>query len=65
MIKQISKTEAIKAKMQAQGKVSYLDKPKHVTAIIAMNEQLKAVRREYQVKDRDSQITASNVILTS
>ena len=65
MIKQISKTEAIKAKMQEQGRVSYLDKPEHITAIMDMNERLKAVRREFQVKDRDSQITASNVILTS
>ena len=51
--------------MQEEGKVSYLDKPDHITAIIAMNEQLEAVRREFQVKDRNSQNTALNVILTA
>jgi hypothetical protein len=30
-----------------------------------MNEQLEAVRREFQVKDRNSQITAATVILTA
>jgi hypothetical protein len=65
MIKKISKTEEIKAQMKAENKVSYLDKPQHIAAIVAMNDQLEAVRREYQVKDRNSQITASKVILTA
>jgi hypothetical protein len=65
MIKKISKTEAIKAKMEQECKVTYLDKPEHIAAIIAMNDQLEASRREYHVKDRNSQITASTVILTA
>jgi len=65
MIKKISKTETIKAKMDQEGKVTYLDQPKHVQAILAMNEQLETVRREYQAKDRNSQITAATVILTN
>jgi len=65
MIKKISKTEAFKAKMKQEGKVTYLDKPNHIAAIVAMNEQLEAVRREFQVKDRNSQITAATVILTA
>ena len=65
MINKISKTEAIKAKMKQEGKVTYLDQSKHIAAIVAMNEQLEAVRREFQVKDRNSQITAATVILTA
>ena len=65
MINKISKTEAIKAKMKQEGKVTYLDQPKHIAAIVAMNEQLEAVRREFQVKDRNSQIAAATVILTA
>jgi hypothetical protein len=65
MIKKISKSEEIKAKLKEGGYVSYLDKPEHVAAIVAMNEQMEVVRREYQVKDRNSQISAANVILTS
>ncbi|MDP3453195.1 MAG: hypothetical protein Q8R90_09595 [Bacteroidales bacterium] len=65
MITKISKTEAIKARMKREGKVEYLDKPKHFAAIVAMNEQLEAVRRDFQIKNINSQITASTVILTS
>ena len=65
MINKISKTEAIRAKMRMEGKVTYLDQPNHIAAIVAMNEQLESVRREYQVKDRNSQTSASTVILTA
>ena len=65
MIKKISKTEQIKAKMKAAGQVTYLDQPAHIDAIVAMNGQLAVVRREYQVKDSNSQTTASKVILTA
>jgi hypothetical protein len=65
MIKKISKTEAFKAKMKQEGKISYLDKPKHIDAISLMNDQLEVVRREFQMKDRNSQITATTVILNA
>jgi hypothetical protein len=65
MIKKISKTEEIKAKLKEDGKTSYLDKPEHVDAIVAMNEQMEFVRREFQVKDRNSQTSSASVILTS
>jgi len=64
MIKRINKTEAFKARMKQEGKVTYLNQPQHITAIVAMNKQLEATRREYQVKDRNSQLTAASVILT-
>ena len=65
MITKISRTEAIRAKMKLEGKVTSLNAAKHISAITTMNLQLEAVRREYQVKDRNSQITASTVILTA
>jgi hypothetical protein len=65
MIKKISKTETFRAKMKKEGKVTFLDKPEHIAAIVAMNEQLETVRREYQAKDRNSQINAIKVILTA
>jgi hypothetical protein len=65
MIKKISKTEVIKAKMRENGQVTFLDHPEHIAAIVEMNDQLEEVRREYQVKDRNSQISASQVILTA
>jgi len=65
MIKKVSRTEEIKAKLKGEHKVFYLDKPGHLAAIVAMNEQMEIVRREYQVKDRKSQISAADVILTA
>ncbi|ACF44944.1 hypothetical protein [Pelodictyon phaeoclathratiforme] len=64
MMKKISKTDDINARLERDGKVTVLDKKEHIEAIIAMNKQLEAVRREYQIKDRKSQITAANDILT-
>jgi hypothetical protein len=64
MMKKISKTDDINARLERDGKVTVLDKKEHIEAIIAMNKQLEAVRREYQIKYRKSQITAANVILT-
>lgn len=65
MIKKISKTDAFKDKMKRDGNVTCLDQPKHVAAIVAMNKQLEAARREFQMKDQNSQLTATRVILTA
>ncbi|TCC94172.1 hypothetical protein EZ428_05175 [Pedobacter frigiditerrae] len=65
MIKTLSKTSQIKDKLKMDGKVSYLDKPEHLHAIIAMNEEMESVRREYHIKDRNSQNSASHMILTA
>jgi hypothetical protein len=64
MLKEISKTDKINQRLLDEKKVTILDEPKHLEAIRAMNIQMDQVRREYQVKDRKSQITAANVILT-
>ena len=45
--------------------MSYLDKPAHLDAILKMNDELENVRREYKVKEKNSQTSASNVVLTS
>lgn len=65
MITKISRKEAIRAQMKKEGKVTILDQAQHIAAISTMNKQLETVRREYQVKDRKSQSTAANVILTA
>jgi hypothetical protein len=64
MLKEISKTEAINERLMKENKVTILDEPRHLEAIRAMNIHMDQVRREYQVKDRKSQITAAKVILT-
>ena len=42
-----------------------LDKEVHVKAVTAMNESLENVRREFQIKDRESQRNAALVTLTA
>lgn len=51
--------------MRQEGKVTALNEPQHIIAITVMNSQLESVRREYQVKDRNSQTAAATVILTA
>jgi len=61
MITTINRTKEIEAKL----KTEYLDSPHHIQAIKKMNEEMEEVRREYKVKDKNSQTSASNVVLTA
>lgn len=65
MIKKISKTEEIKKQLNNDGKVSYLDSPEHIEAIVKMNKEMEEVRREYKEKETNSQISAATVVLTA
>lgn len=64
MLKEISKTAAINDRLEKENKVMILDRPEHIEAVDAMNRKLEAARREYQIKDRKSQISAAKVVLT-
>ncbi len=61
----ISNSEKIIEKLEKEGKVQYVNKSKDLDAIFEMNDEMVSVRRDYQVKDRKSQVSASTVILTS
>ena len=66
MIVTINKTQQIKEKLAKQGNpMDYLNKPAHIKAINDMNTEMEEVRREYKVKERDSQVSAAEVILTA
>ncbi len=65
MIKKISKSDILDSELRAQDKSNTLDKKKHIEAINTMNDSLESFRREYQVKERKSQISSANVILTA
>jgi hypothetical protein len=64
MIIRINKTEAIRAKISRDGYVTNLNEERHIAAIKAMNEQLKAHRSDFLIKDRKSEDSALTVILT-
>jgi hypothetical protein len=61
----INESEAIKARLNSEETATKPDQQDYIASIVAMNEQMEAVRREYQVKDRNSQITASRVVLNA
>lgn len=65
MIKKVSKTEKLISTLRTQGKVIVLNDKEQVSSVTRMNKELEKVRREYQIKERDSKINASNIILTS
>ncbi len=65
MFQRISKSEEIQAKLSNEGKVTYLDEPKHNQAIEVMNVSMENVRRDFQSKDQNSQQSAKSVKLTS
>jgi len=65
MIKEINKTEKLNAQLKKEGKVIQLNNKEHAEAIETMNEELEKTRRDYQVKNRESQVSAAKVILTS
>lgn len=64
-MKEIKKLEDLKSKFKSEGKATYLNKPEHIAAFAVMNEQMEAVRREFHVKDLNSQLKASEVTLTN
>ncbi|MDR1696979.1 MAG: hypothetical protein LBR41_02030 [Rickettsiales bacterium] len=46
-VKKINPVKEFIKGMRAQGRVETLDKPEHLAAVDAMNEQLEIFRREY------------------
>ena len=62
-IRKINKTEEIDSKVK-EGTIT-LDKPEHKEAIQVMNEAMNAVRRDYKLKDSNSQASAATVVLTA
>lgn len=65
MIKRINKTEEIRNRLISEGKVSSLNSNEHIQAMVKMNKALEDLKREYIIKDKLSQISASQTVLNS
>ncbi len=65
MFNTINKSEEIKKQLKEKGNHGVYDKPEHRAALEAINENMEKVRREFQIRERESQISAANVVLTS
>jgi len=63
MIEKVNRSKTYAEKMRQEGRVTTFNKPEDVQISVKMNENLKQFRREYQKKDRNSQMGAYEVIL--
>ena len=59
----MTRTEEIRARLFAEGKVSSMDAPNQIKAIERLNDEMAEVRRDYKIKERASIASASQVIL--
>ena len=65
MIVKINKTEEIRNRLKNEGKVNSLSSNDHIQAMVKMNKALEDLKREYIIKDKQSQISASQTVLNS
>ena len=63
MTETINKYEEIMNRLKSEGKVTILDSDDDYNAMEEMNISTEKNKREYQIKDFNTQIAAANVIL--
>lgn len=64
MIEKISRSKSFVDQMRQEGKVTTFNRDEDIEVCNEMNESLEKFRREYQVKNRDTQMSASKLVLT-
>jgi hypothetical protein len=65
MFKKISKSEDFLRLLSLQNKVTNLNQSQHIKATSEMNTIMEEVKRDFEYKNRQSNISAANVILNS
>ena len=63
MYKKISKTKKILTKLNKEGKIKVLDSPEDLNKIESINKYMEDVRKDYIRKSKQSEISASKLIL--
>jgi hypothetical protein len=58
----ISKTEEIMARLRSEGKVRVMNTPEDIAAIERMNKHMEEVRRDFIIKNFNSEQSAAKVI---
>jgi hypothetical protein len=61
----INRKEQIKAKLFAEGRTELMNSPEAAATRESINDQVELVKRDYQQKERESQIEASLLVLTA
>ncbi|MDD2257497.1 MAG: hypothetical protein PHI57_10380 [Bacteroidales bacterium] len=65
MIQTINKLEKVKERLRSKNAVILLNQEKDIQATSEMNKRLEDFRRESLKKEKNSQISAGSVILTT
>ena len=65
MLKKISKTDEIDARLESEGKIKVLDSESDFQKLGDVNKYMEEVRKDYQLKESKSLVTASQVILNA
>ncbi len=65
MFQKISKSDDFLLKLYTQNKVTNLNKSEHLKATSEMNVIMEEVKRDFEYKNRQSNISASNIVLNS
>jgi uncharacterized protein YktA (UPF0223 family) len=64
-LKPINSTDEFFKKLADENKVTTLNLPSHFSAINEVNNTMEEIRRVFQEMDKQSQISASKVVLTA
>lgn len=64
MLKKINKTEELRSQLLTQGKVTTANSAEHRAATKKLNEGMKKVKRDFKVKEKKSEASASYICLT-
>lgn len=66
IIKLVSRTDIIMARLKAEGKVKYYPStPEEYEAMARFSEEMEEVRRDSKIKQYHSEISAANCLLTA
>ena len=65
MYKKVSRSNEIDDRLKKEGKIRTLDSAEDLVKITSMNKFMEGVRKEYQIKESRSHISAANIVLNS
>ncbi len=61
----LNKRDEVLAQLAADNKVFVMNSTEDLAGLFAIDQHMEEVNRDYQIKDRQSQLSAATVILTS
>lgn len=61
----LNKREQVLSQLNAEQKVFVMNSEEDMVSLLAINQHMEEVNRDYQIKDQQSQLSAATVILTA